>query len=81
MKNKKALFLIIIGIILIISALYLQLHNNYEDIIINAYKKYPKADIIAFIVEHEDKSKEKKVLKEGKVNIFNSLKLSSVQIV
>ena len=32
MKNKKALFLIIIGIILIISALYLQLHNNYEDI-------------------------------------------------
>ena len=32
MKNKKALFLIIIGIMLIISALYLQLHNNYEDI-------------------------------------------------
>lgn len=54
--------------------------NNYEDVIINAYKKYPKADIIAFIVEHEDKSKEKKVLKEGKVNIFNSLKLSSVQL-
>lgn len=54
--------------------------DNYEEIIINAYKKHPTADIIAFVVEHEDKLREKKILKEGRVNIFSTLKISSVQL-
>ena len=54
--------------------------DNYEKIISNAYKKYEDADIIAFVVEHEDKTKEKKILKEGRVHFLKSMKISSVQI-
>lgn len=54
--------------------------KDYEEKIIEAYQKYKKADIIAFIVEYEDKSKEKKVQKEGKIGFLRSMKISSVQI-
>lgn len=54
--------------------------NNYEEIINNAYIQYPDADIIAFIVEHEDKKTEKKPFKEGKINFIKSLRISSVQL-
>lgn len=45
-----------------------------------AYKTYPNADIIAFDVDNEDKAKRKKILKQGKINIIRSMKISSVQI-
>lgn len=54
--------------------------DNYEEIVQQAYNKYPKADIIAFYVGHEYENKAKKKLKEGKLNYLTSMKLSSVQI-
>lgn len=54
--------------------------DNYEETIINAYKKYPQADLIAFVVEHENKLHEKKVMNEKKLNYLTSLKISSVQL-
>ena len=54
--------------------------NNYEKIITDAYKKYEDADIIAFVVDSEDKSNRKKVLKEQRISLFKTMKLRSVQI-
>lgn len=54
--------------------------ENYEKTILDAYKKYPDADLIAFVVEHENKKDEKKIMKEGKLNSITSLKISSVQL-
>lgn len=54
--------------------------SSYEKIIEKAYEKYPEADIIAFVVEHENKKNEKNVLKEGKIGLIKSMKISSVQI-
>ena len=54
--------------------------EDYEEIIEEGYKKYVDADIIAFFVDNEDKSKNKKILKEGRVNFLKSMKISSVQI-
>lgn len=54
--------------------------NNYENIILSAYDRYKDADIIAFFVDNEDKSKRKKFLKEGRIGFLKSMKLQSVQI-
>lgn len=54
--------------------------ESYKEIIENAYKKYSDADLIAFVVEHEDKNFEKKMFKEGKLNFIKSLRISSVQL-
>lgn len=54
--------------------------KDYKKIIENAYNKYTNADIIAFVVKYEEKDKEKKVMKEGKVDFIRSMKISSVQI-
>ncbi len=54
--------------------------DDCEKIVEEAFEKYPKADIIAFVVEHENKAHEKSILKEGKVGKIKSLKISSVQI-
>ena len=54
--------------------------SDYAEIITKAYNKYKNADIIAFVVANEDKEKEKKVQKEGKVGFIKSMKISSVQI-
>lgn len=54
--------------------------EDYEKTILEAYKKYPDADLIAFVVEHENKKDEKKILKEGRLNLLTSLKISSVQL-
>lgn len=52
-------------------------YDNYEKIIETAYKEFPKADIIAFKVKNW---KENSKLKKGRINYFESFKLSSVQI-
>lgn len=54
--------------------------GNYEEVINNAYQKYPDADIIAFVVKNSDKTRSKKTLKEGRIRLLRSLKLQSVQI-
>ena len=56
----------------------------YEDDVLKkvekAYETYPDADIIAFDIDNEDKTKRKKILNQGKVNFTKSMKISSVQI-
>lgn len=54
--------------------------DNYEKIIVDSYLKYPKADIIAFYVDDENVSRRKKIMKEGKISLLNSMKLQSVQV-
>lgn len=54
--------------------------NDIEHIVLEAYKKHPDADIIAFDVDNEDKSNRKKILRSGKVHFIKSMKISSVQI-
>lgn len=51
--------------------------DNYEQIIIEGFHKYPNADIIAFYVKN---AKPKNAIAEGKINKRKSLKLCSVQI-
>lgn len=54
--------------------------NDYEKIIREAYIQNSDADIIAFIVDNENKNKRKKILKKGKIGFLKSMKLQSVQI-
>lgn len=54
--------------------------NNYEKIILDAYSTYPDADIIAFVVDHENYKKKKKKLKEGSLSLLKTMKIQSVQI-
>lgn len=54
--------------------------KDYTNIIKEAYEKHKDADIIAFVVEHEDKKDEKKVLREGRIGFLKSMKISSVQM-
>lgn len=58
----------------------LKYEDNYEEIIKNAYKKYPDADIIAFFVDNEDKSNIMIKYKEGRVGFLKSMKIQSSQI-
>lgn len=54
--------------------------NNYKKSVEAAYLKHKDADIIAFVVKHENKKSEKKVMKEGRIGFIKSMKISSVQI-
>ena len=66
--------------ICIISDDDLTYNDDYKDIILNGYKKYPNADIIAFYVDNYDKNRRKKKKKERKINYLTSMQLQSVQI-
>ena len=54
--------------------------DNYEETISRAYNKYPKADIIAFVVDNENRAKNKKKLRCGKLSLLKTMKIQSVQI-
>ena len=54
-------------------------YENYEKIVIDAYKEFPEADLIAFIVTHDNR-KTKKILKPGEVDFINSNRIQSVQL-
>lgn len=54
--------------------------DDYEQKVLAAYKKYPDADIIAFIVDRENKVFSPKIKKEGRVSALMTMKLSSVQL-
>ncbi len=58
----------------------LRYEDNYEKIIEEGYNKYPDADVIAFHVQNVNKKMEKKKRKEGKQNLFTSMKIQSVQM-
>lgn len=53
--------------------------EGYEDIVKNAYTKFPKADFIVFNVRvHYDDRIEERVKKSGRVRFYNSLKYGTV---
>lgn len=55
--------------------------SNYEEIILNEFKKNPKADLIIFTVNIIDKKGEKQIpLKNRRVNFFNILRYGAVRI-
>lgn len=54
--------------------------SEYEKTIIKAYEKYKDADIIAFVVENENKDRAKKILNKTKIRYLMSMKLQSVQL-
>jgi len=54
--------------------------SEYESIIKKGYKKYYDADVIAFFIDSDDKRQLKKKLKEGKLNLFKTMKLASWNI-
>lgn len=54
--------------------------DDYEKIIVEAYIKYKDADMIAFYVENEDKTRPITQQEEGKIGFLKSMKISSVQI-
>ena len=68
------------GELLLISDDDLSYQGNVEDTIKAAFKKYPKADIIAFYVESDNPNNKKQRLKEGRVGFLRSMKIQSVQL-
>ncbi|EGT0695832.1 glycosyltransferase family A protein [Clostridium perfringens] len=54
--------------------------DNYENIILNAFKKNPEYDIITFQVEGIDKKFKDYSKREKKLGYINSLKVASVEI-
>jgi glycosyltransferase involved in cell wall biosynthesis len=58
----------------------LRYNNGYENIILEAYKKYQDAAVIAFDVPSTNKDRPTSTLKEGKVGFLKSMKIASFQI-
>lgn len=54
--------------------------SDYRTKILNAYKKHPDADIIAFRVDSTSSERSLRTLRPGRVGRVMSMKLSSVQI-
>ncbi len=54
--------------------------NNYDKLVLDAYEKYPDADIIAFDIESDNEERKIKSLNEGKVKIINTMRIHSVQM-
>lgn len=54
--------------------------NDYEATIIDAYNKYPKADIICFYVESLNKKRKTKRIKTGKIGYINAMKVVSFEM-
>lgn len=58
----------------------LRYNDNYKDIILEAYKKYPDADIIAFDVPSTNPERPTSVQTEGYLNYLKTMKIASFQI-
>lgn len=54
--------------------------DDYKEIILDGYKKYPKADIIIFDVDIINPKRQVKKIKEGKISYLGALKIFSPQI-
>ena len=58
----------------------LRYNENYQQIVLNAYEKYPEADLIAFYVSSDNPNNVKPKLSFGKVGLLKSFKIQSVQL-
>ncbi|HFI0143511.1 TPA: glycosyltransferase [Streptococcus suis] len=54
--------------------------DNYQEIVENAYKEFPEADIIVFYVDFENHAVVRSSLPKGRMHYFNAMRTSSVQI-
>ena len=54
--------------------------NDYEKVIEDGFKKYPKADVIAFYLDSDDEKNKKKKLKPGRIRGIKIFKLASWQL-
>lgn len=54
--------------------------DNYKEMIIDAYKRYNDADLIAFDVPSSNVERPTSKLKEGRIGFLKSMKISSFQI-
>ena len=54
--------------------------KNYADIIINAYNKYPKTDIICFYVKSKNKKRKSKRMLTGNVGYIKSMRICTFEI-
>lgn len=55
-------------------------NENYQEIIEEAYKEYPEADIIAFNIKSGNKNRPIRKQKTHKVNLFTAMRIQSNQI-
>jgi glycosyltransferase involved in cell wall biosynthesis len=58
----------------------LKYHDQYKDFIVENYKKYKDADIIAFDLPSTNQNRPTSSLKEGRVDFLHSMKIASFQI-
>ncbi len=58
----------------------IEYQRDFQKTIREAYKKYPKADIIAFYLDSDDEKSIKKKLKFGRIRKRKSLKIASCQL-
>lgn len=54
--------------------------DNYEKILLDAWKKYKKADIICFYVESRNPKRKTKRMKNGKIGYIRAMKIVSYEI-
>lgn len=54
--------------------------NNYKDIVLEAYNKYKKADMIIFYVESLSKDRKLKKIKDGKIHWIDIMRVVSSEI-
>lgn len=55
-------------------------NTNYKEIIIDAYNKYPNADIICFYVKSKNNKRKTKKMLTGKVGYLRAMKIISSEI-
>lgn len=55
-------------------------NENYEEIILEAYKKYKKADVICFYVESKNEKRKTKRMFTGRVGFIKAMKIVSFEI-
>lgn len=54
--------------------------DNYKEIVENAYKEFPEADVIVFYVDLENHAIARSSIPKGRMHYLNAMRTSSVQI-
>lgn len=55
-------------------------NDNYKEIVVDAYNKYPNADIICFYVKSNNNKRKTKKMMTGKINHLRAMKIISSEI-
>lgn len=55
-------------------------NENYRQVILDAYNKYSKADIICFYVESRNKNRKTKRMRTGKIGYLKSMRIASFEM-